>query len=542
MDWISLLLIVVTPLKSPTSWAKAYGGSGIEHAKSIQQTSDTGYIVAGNTFYYGAGGWDILLLKLTSGGNLAWAKTYGGIWDDIAQCVKQTLDGGYIVVGRTVSYGAGSDDFFVLKLTSDGSVGWAKTYGGGKLDEACSVQQTLDSGYIVTGRTRSYGASVDTFDFLVLKLASNGGVEWAKTYGGTKDDVPYSIEQTSDTGYIVAGYTYSYAIAGGNDCWVIKLASNGNVNWSKVYGLDGVDEINSIRQTLSGGYIVAGKTNSDGMGGYDCLVIKLDPTGDFDWAKAYGDTKDEIAYSIEQTSDTGYIVAGGTNSYGGGPGDEDVLIMKLTFDGDIRWSKRFGNISNDDIAYSVEQVRDSGYIVAGCTDVTGSYDFLAIKLESDGSILDCAPLYDCVPNVTSELGPIVMSPSPDTSLPPVSGVDCTPLTSSPIPTVTVICEGSTGVEHKLQKCKIGETKISPNPFTTVIRFKCSGISENQKVSLQIYDSSGRLVKTLITNPLSLATGVTWDGTNERGMACTSGTYLCVIKWDGQEEKKIIYLR
>ncbi|MDI6733382.1 MAG: hypothetical protein QME16_05630, partial [Planctomycetota bacterium] len=163
-------------------------------------------------------------LKLTSTGSIDWQKTYGGTGSDSAQSIQQTSDGGYIVAGVTQSFGTGSADFWVLKLTSTGSIDWQKTYGGTGYDRANSIQQTADGGYVVAGNTTSFGAGSN--DFWVLKLNNDGTVAWQKTYGGTGGETANSIRQTADGGYIVAGNTPSFG-AGSADFWVLKLNPDG---------------------------------------------------------------------------------------------------------------------------------------------------------------------------------------------------------------------------------------------------------------------------------------------------------------------------
>jgi len=219
-------------------WAKSYGGTGQDHAYSIQQTIDGGYIVAGWTMSFGAGFYDLWVLKLNSNGSVAWQKRYGGADYDDAYSIQQTSDGGYIVAGRTWSFSASSGDFWILKLNADGSVAWQKRYGGADYDGASSIQQISDGGYIVAGGTESFGAGEMTSDFLVLKLNSNGSVAWQKRYGGTSYDWANSIQQTIDGRYIMAGETASFGLA---DLWVLKLASDGTIPFNPASGAQMTD-------------------------------------------------------------------------------------------------------------------------------------------------------------------------------------------------------------------------------------------------------------------------------------------------------------
>jgi uncharacterized delta-60 repeat protein len=393
--------------------AKSYGGSYDDSARSIQETSDGGYIVAGRTYSFGAGSYDFWILKLNSDGTVSWQKAYGSADEDWAQSIQQTTDGGYIVAGHTYSYSA-SYDFWVLKLNSSGAVTWQKTYGGSYSDYAYSIQQTTDGGYIVAGETRSFGAGYD--DIWVLKLTSTGTVSWQKTYGGTDNDWASSIQQTSDGGYIVAGFTYSFH--NGGDVWVLKLASSGSISWQKRYGGTSGDWAESVQQTSDGGYIVAGVTETfDAYG--DIWVLKLTSAGVVSWQKAYGSADEDYAYSVQQTSDGGYIVAGWTYSYSA---DNDFWLLKLTDTGAISWQKRYGG-SWSDCAYSIRQTNDGGYIMAGDTDSFGAgyTDFWVVRLTSAGTITFNAPSgahmtdTSITPMDTSASGIITMVSSQDSS-------------------------------------------------------------------------------------------------------------------------------
>jgi hypothetical protein len=257
------------------NWQKTYGRGVNDKAHSIQQTNDGGYIVTG--VIYG----DVYVIKLDEKGNKIWEKTFGGKGDDGAYSIQQTNDGGYIVAGETTSFGAGNNDVYIIKLDENGNKVWEKTFGGIENDEALSVQQTNDGGYIVAGRTISFGAG--EYDVYIIKLDENGNKIWEKTFGGKGDDVAFSIQQTKDGGYIVAGYTNSFG-EGGDDVYIIKLDENGNKVWEKNHNKDYSDGSYSIKQTIDGGYIVAVLTWSFREGVGNVYIKKLDANGNLTYS------------------------------------------------------------------------------------------------------------------------------------------------------------------------------------------------------------------------------------------------------------------
>ena len=208
------------------TWDRIYGGNNSDWAKSLIQTTDGGYAVAGSTYSYGAGDADFWVIKLDHQGNTIWDKTYGGSDSDWAQSLIQTTDGGYMVAGWTRSKGAGGYDFWVIKLDHQGNMVWDRAYGGSDIDWAQSLIQTTDGGYAVAGLTNSKGAGAA--DFWVIKLDHQGNMVWDRTYGGSDIDGAYSLIQTTDGGYAVAGETLSKG-AGKSDLWVIKLDAQGNL-------------------------------------------------------------------------------------------------------------------------------------------------------------------------------------------------------------------------------------------------------------------------------------------------------------------------
>jgi formylglycine-generating enzyme required for sulfatase activity len=255
------------------------------------------------------------LVKTDDSGDTLWTRTYGGSWDDVAHFVQQTTDGGYILAGYTYSFGAGNNDFYLVKTNPLGDTLWTRTYGGGYDDRAYAVQQTADGGYIVAGWTWSFGAGWT--DFYLVKTSPLGEPIWTRTYGGSNWDLAYSVQQTSDGGYIMAGETSSFG-AGTYDARVVKTNSQGDTLWTRTYGGSSYDGAYFLQQTADGGYILAGYTNSFGAGtptGSNMYLVKTNSLGDTLGTRNYGAVGNDAANAVQQTADGGYIVAGGTNSY-----------------------------------------------------------------------------------------------------------------------------------------------------------------------------------------------------------------------------------
>ena len=408
---------------------------------------------------------------------ISFAKTFGGSSSDYAYSVQQTSDGGYIVAGGTVSFGAGDDDVFLIKTDASGNLQWAKTFGGSGWDVPYSVQQTSDGGYIVAGYTRSFGAGYE--DVFLLKTDASGNLRWAETFGGVYFDVAYSVQQTSDGGYIVAGYTFSSS-AGGIDVFLLKTGTS----WARTFGGSSDDQAYSVQQTSDGGYILAGGTYSFGAGGLDVFLLKTDSSGNLQWAKTFGGSSYDRVYSVQQTSDGGYIVAGYTLSFGAG--SADVFLLKTDASGNLQWIKTFGG-SSGDYAYSVQQTSDGGYIVAGYTLSfgAGSWDVFLLKTDANGNIGTCAivgnenPVVNTpIPTETSPT-PSVNSPTPTTTTPTVTEISPTLAVSEPCP-FTSISEG-----QRFDGCFADVVRVGKGHIT---------VSSIGEFRVKIYDVSGKVVK------------------------------------------------
>ncbi len=370
-------------VKAPTAqrWSRTFGGSLGDQGNCVCQLPDGCYVLAGATGSYGEST-DVYLVKINEAGTELWSRTLGGTGNDWANSIRPTSDGGYIMAGGTYSYGEGISDVYLLKADENGDEVWKNTFGGESDDRAECVRPTSDGGYIVAGITQSFGAG--EYDFYLVKSDQDGEEMWTRTFGGSAEDQARCVQQTSDGGYVVAGMSRSFDPVGYSDCLLVKTDASGNEVWTKNLGGSGNEEAYSVQQTSDGGYIVAGLTTSFGAGFADMYLLKTDGNGNQVWYNWFGGTRRDEAYSLQQTSDGGYILAGRTESTGAG--DYDVYLVKTRSDGTEVWSRTFGG-SGRDLAYSVCQTFDGGYILTGYTcsfDVAVS-DMYVIKADRDGN-------------------------------------------------------------------------------------------------------------------------------------------------------------
>jgi len=364
----SLQSVNLSNTESPnTQWSQTYGGTSHDVAHSVVQASDAGYALAGYAYPSGSIDFDdFLLVKIDSSGSVQWSKTYGGTRDDEAYSVVQTSDEGYALAGCTWSYGAGGGDFWLVKTDANGNVQWRKTYGGIGWDEAHSVVQTSDGGYAIAGITLSFGAG--SYDFWLVKTDASGNQQWNRTYGGTSWDWASAMVQTTDGGFAIAGYTNSYGV-GSYDFWLVKTDVYGNEEWNKTYGGTSNEFALSVVQTGDGGYALAGNTLSYGGGGFDFWLVKTDASGNQQWNRAYGGAGNDYGTSVVQTVDQGYALVGSTYSFGAG--SNDFWLVKIDSIGNVQWNQTYGGTSGDG-ASALVQTNDGGFAMAGYTSSYGA--------------------------------------------------------------------------------------------------------------------------------------------------------------------------
>jgi hypothetical protein len=358
-------------------WYRTYGSSQTDWGWAVQQTFDGGYIIAGETTSYGAGSYDAWLVKVDENGREEWNRTFGGQMRDGARSVQQTAEGGYILAGYADSYGFPGHDAWLIKTDENGNEQWNQTVGGRYSDAGYNVKQTNDGGYIVTGYTYSYGSGSN--DLWIIKTDNDGVVQWTSTVGGYDSDYGHAIQELEDGGFVTTGVTSSFG-SGNQDVLLVKTDHQGNVLWQKTYGGSENDWSGSIQLTIDGGFVVVGDTHSYGSGGYDLWLIKTNKNGSKEWDCIVGkQNSDETGYAGLQTYSGSFIAAGISASTSNGLGD--VWLVKINGDGNIDWNMSFGGRQRDG-GYALYQCREGGYIVGGYTESygNGGRDMLLVKI------------------------------------------------------------------------------------------------------------------------------------------------------------------
>lgn len=306
-------------------YRSSYGGKKRDYANAITHTSDGYFMAAGmSESFSDDGNKDVYVVKFDSEGKRLWQKTYGGEEKEEAKAIAGVSGGGALIAGYTESYGKGRKDVYILYIDKDGKEIWSKAIGGKEDDEAYDISLTADGGFVVVGATESYGAGND--DFYILKFDGKGKFLWDKVYGEANEDALHAVTPTPEGGFVVAGKTKSFG-SKHSDIDIIKYSKNGEMIWHKIFGFDSKEWANDIIRIPGGGYLLAGTTKSFGFGKFDFYLLELDSEGSSVWANVYGGADKEMAAALTRTADGNVLVVGETESFGNG--DYDFFLLKV---------------------------------------------------------------------------------------------------------------------------------------------------------------------------------------------------------------------
>jgi len=383
-ELLTIFLLIISFLQigfaqaPDTLWTRTYGGIDRENGNCVKQTFDNGYIITGITESFRPGYEDIYLIKTDINGDTMWTNTYG--FDSGGKCyyVIQTPDSGYILCGSTQLSGAPAHDVLIIKTDANGDTLWTRTYGGLEQDKGSCIQQIENDGFIILGETYSYGAGER--DFYLIRINNTGDTLWTKTFGGILNENPQTIEVTSDGGFIMSGNTESFG-SGNSDYYLVRADSNGDTLWTRTYG--GVDNESGgdVKQTSDSGFVLVGGSASFGQV-MNAYIVRTDLNGDTLWTKSYGGIDADWGYRIQETTDNGFFISGGSRSFGAG--NFDIYLIRINSDGNLNWTKTVGGQDNE-YTGSILNTNDGGYVIIGSTESfgNGDYDIYMIKTAPD---------------------------------------------------------------------------------------------------------------------------------------------------------------
>jgi len=364
-----------------TTFEKKYASSYDQSGRDVLPTPDGGYIIAGMTETQFAGDSDIYAIKTNSIGDMVWTKSYGGYQPENAYCILATADSNYFILGYTKSYGAGNYDIWLLKINPSGDTLWTKTYGTSGEDEGKGIIATDDGNYVIVGRT--YNSANASSDACLIKINPAGTILWTKYYGGPQYDTGHSVRLCSDGGYILVGQTFSYGTVAG-DIYLVKTNSAGDSLWTKTFGGIYEDEADDITINSDNSFTICGKSISYSAGSEDVWVIKTNAVGIESWNKTYGGTDKDVAHTIQQTPDGGYILGCISRSFGWI--NPDMWLVKINAVGDTLWTRNFGSWYHDH-CHGVRTTSDGGYIAIGHSeDVSLTKHVYFLKLDALGIV------------------------------------------------------------------------------------------------------------------------------------------------------------
>ncbi len=465
-------------------WSDSYGGYYNECGHSAVRLSNGDLLLVGSTFSYGSGDYDIYLVKVDSTGTMIWSKTYGGSGTEYGYDIQMTSDSGFVIVGSTTSSGSGKSDLYLIKINASGTELWSKTYGGSEDDFGSSVRMTSDSGFIICGTTSSFGSGTDIY---FIKTDSLGDSSWTKTYGGSSGESGSAVRLAADSGYIIIGHTGSYG-TGYSSIYLVRTGEMGDTLWTANYGGNRADLGYCVEPTNDKGYILAGATAPDGENFYDAYLIKVDSFGVTTWDSTYGGSYGDMAYSVQTTSDGGYILAGTSEVNGGRK--IDIFMVKTDAAGDIEWDSTYGG-AEADYCRSVLVDPQGDYLGVGYTysSTSGGSDVYLIKIQAAGG----------------------------TAVDPF--------------------------EPALPSDRFTLSQNFPNPFNISTRIEFE-LPRRASYSLTIYNVLGQVIRRWEDNAVPPGRYLLhWDGRDDYGCVVASGIYFYQLQAaDFHEAKKMVLLK
>ncbi len=457
-----------------------------------------------------------------------WTRLFNGTHNDYGYSVQQTTDGGFVLCGSKQAFLSGPSDIWVIKTNANGDTIWTSTVGGGNTEEGFTIRQTADGGYIIAGMI-----STGNNKPILVKLDSNGDFQWQQVYAQDVFFTTWAHDMTvsSQGGYVLTGRR-GVDPDGNEDFFLLKVDGVGDTLWNKIYGGPDNDRANSIIETMDGGYVVTGYTGERFQSSWpDVWLLRTDSNGDTLWSRKYGDSDAQVAKCVRQTSDGGFIITG----YDGVFGEfsiSDILLIKTDANGDTVWTRTF-YASMAGKGYAVRETSDHGFVVCGTVNnFPNMLDVVVFKTDVNGNLL-----WEITFSSPNEDRAYDIEQIDDNGFiltgmwgfrQNVSFSDAFLMRLEPdVPT-------GIGQSPTVDVSGFELFNNYPNPFNpaTILRFQIPqrNLSDRGLTTLTVYDVLGKEIKTLVNEAFAPGSyEVRWDGTDNAGQAVSSGVYLYQLR-------------
>lgn len=348
-------------------WYRTFGGGDHDGGRSVVEVSTGGYACVGFTESSGAGSSDVWLVRTADDGSPLWTQTYGDIEYDSGFSIQEVAAGGFIILGETSNYGLGGRDWFLIRVSSDGTFLWGHAYGRFYDDEVGSIIEVSGGDLALVGSIRAFGSHFDDADVWIMRTDYLGYEIWNYTHGGKFHDRGEDVIEVNAGGFAFVGTTYSYG-AGDADVYLLRTEANGNLLWSRTYGSSGYETGQAVIEVSTGGFAIVGDVSPYGVNTRNMLLIRTDAFGNHLWNQTYGGSNYDGGYSLIEVSTGGFALVGNCQSYGAGA--RDLWIVRTDIDGTVLWNQTFGGV-NADQGLSIIQVSSSDFVVLGTTSSYG---------------------------------------------------------------------------------------------------------------------------------------------------------------------------
>lgn len=375
-----VILFILTGMlfsQPDTLWTKTYGGGLWDYGWDVYELSNKDLLIIGSTASFGAGYYDLYLIRTDSLGDTIWTKTYGTSDNEFLWSSCKGYIGEYYIVGYKGLIGSGNESVYLFKTNENGDSLWARTYFLGEPSYGFYICPTSDNNYLICATLGTLGCGSE--DACIIKVNGNGDTLWTWRFIRAGSQIPNAACNTFDGNYLIdAGDEYA-------DICLIKMTPTGDTLWSRRYGGTPPRQCAYITQTLDSNYIIVGYRGEYGSGEEDVYLLKVDENGDSIWTRIYGGDTSDYGAHIYAMPDTNYLVVGWTRSYGATPGD--VYFFKTTNDGGILWTLRYGG-NELDCGRRISPIMDGGYLIIGYTESYGAglADVYLIRLGQEPGI------------------------------------------------------------------------------------------------------------------------------------------------------------